>query len=169
MSSSPCKRHWLLSALQLHCQLFILFVTSLTLVSVLSVAAVICHHVYPVAVYSAPWNPDLSSQVGKIQRCLVRPDTLELTDQSKDETGLSVGDIVQAEPLDKVLQQVRRLMFLKEQLKDALVSHYPIVALIRHSTVDKWTDFLGQASTGAVWSFSPFLPSWMCRIWPLSI
>uniref|UniRef100_A0A674MR33 Epithelial splicing regulatory protein 2 n=1 Tax=Takifugu rubripes TaxID=31033 RepID=A0A674MR33_TAKRU len=49
-------------------------------------------------------------KVGKIQRCLVRPDTLELTDQSKDETGLTVGDIVQAEPLDKVLQQVRRLI-----------------------------------------------------------
>eukprot|EP00066_Takifugu_rubripes_P005487 XP_003969570.1 PREDICTED: epithelial splicing regulatory protein 2 isoform X1 [Takifugu rubripes] len=47
-------------------------------------------------------------KVGKIQRCLVRPDTLELTDQSKDETGLTVGDIVQAEPLDKVLQQFQQ-------------------------------------------------------------
>lgn len=74
-------------------------------------------------VYSAPWNPDLPPQVGKLQRCLVRPDTLELTDQSKDETGLTVGDIVQAEPLDKVLQQVKGLMFLKEQLKDAPVPH----------------------------------------------
>lgn len=91
--------------------------------SFLSGAAVICHHVYYLGVYSAPWNPDLPSQVGKIQRCLIRPDTLELTEQSKDETGLTVGDIIQAEPLDKVLQQVRHLMFLKEQLKDAQVSH----------------------------------------------
>ncbi|CAG02342.1 unnamed protein product, partial [Tetraodon nigroviridis] len=45
-------------------------------------------------------------KVGKLQKCLVRPDTLELTDQSKDETGLTVDDVVDAEPLDKVLQQM---------------------------------------------------------------
>lgn len=45
---------------------------------------------------------------------------MELTDQSKDETGLTVGDIVQAEPLDKVLHQVRHLT---EQLRGAPGSH----------------------------------------------
>ncbi|KAA8595451.1 hypothetical protein FQN60_010742, partial [Etheostoma spectabile] len=44
-------------------------------------------------------------KVGKLHRCLVKPDTLELTDQCKEETGLTVQDIVKAEPLDKVLQQ----------------------------------------------------------------
>lgn len=46
------------------------------------------------------------SQVGKLHKCFVKPDTLELTDQCKEETGLTVDDIVKAEPLDKVLQQV---------------------------------------------------------------
>uniref|UniRef100_A0A4W6FUF3 Epithelial splicing regulatory protein 2 n=1 Tax=Lates calcarifer TaxID=8187 RepID=A0A4W6FUF3_LATCA len=45
-------------------------------------------------------------KVGKLHRCLVKPDTLELTDQCKEETGLTLDDIVKAEPLDKVLQQV---------------------------------------------------------------
>uniref|UniRef100_A0A673BVB4 Epithelial splicing regulatory protein 2-like n=1 Tax=Sphaeramia orbicularis TaxID=375764 RepID=A0A673BVB4_9TELE len=44
-------------------------------------------------------------KVGKLHRCLVKPDTLELTDQSKEETGLSLDEIIKAEPLDKVLQQ----------------------------------------------------------------
>uniref|UniRef100_A0A7N8XTZ5 Epithelial splicing regulatory protein 2 n=1 Tax=Mastacembelus armatus TaxID=205130 RepID=A0A7N8XTZ5_9TELE len=44
-------------------------------------------------------------KVGKLHRCLVKPDTVELTDQCKEETGLSLDDIVTAEPLDKVLQQ----------------------------------------------------------------
>uniref|UniRef100_A0A3Q1IYC7 RRM domain-containing protein n=1 Tax=Anabas testudineus TaxID=64144 RepID=A0A3Q1IYC7_ANATE len=44
-------------------------------------------------------------KVGKLHRCLVKPDTLELTDQCKEETGLSLDDTVTAEPLDKVLQQ----------------------------------------------------------------
>nr|XP_046239056.1 epithelial splicing regulatory protein 2 isoform X2 [Scatophagus argus] len=47
-------------------------------------------------------------KVGKLQRCLVKPDTLELTDQCKEETGLTLEDIVKAEPLDKVLQQFQQ-------------------------------------------------------------
>lgn len=46
------------------------------------------------------------SQVGKLHRCLVKPDTLDLTEQCKEETALSVEDLAKAEPLDKVLQQV---------------------------------------------------------------
>lgn len=45
-------------------------------------------------------------QVGKLHRCLVKPDTLELTEQCKEETGLTLEDVAKAEPLDKVLQQV---------------------------------------------------------------
>lgn len=52
------------------------------------------------------------SQVGKLQRRLVKPDSLELTDQSKEETGLSVDELYKAEPLDKVLQQVRLIRLL---------------------------------------------------------
>lgn len=48
----------------------------------------------------------LPSQVGKLHKCFVKPDTLDLTDQSKEETGLTLDDLVGAEPLDKVLQQV---------------------------------------------------------------
>lgn len=55
---------------------------------------------------SAPWNAQFPSQVGKLHRCLVKPDTLELTEQCKEETGLTVEELVKAEPLDKVLQQV---------------------------------------------------------------
>ncbi|XP_044046581.1 epithelial splicing regulatory protein 2 isoform X4 [Siniperca chuatsi] len=47
-------------------------------------------------------------KVGKLQRCLVKPDTLELTDQCKEETGLTLDDIIKAEPLDKVLQQFQQ-------------------------------------------------------------
>lgn len=50
--------------------------------------------------------PNSRSQVGKLHRCLVKPDTLDLTEQCKEETGLSVEDLAKAEPLDKVLQQV---------------------------------------------------------------
>ncbi|XP_077419265.1 epithelial splicing regulatory protein 2 isoform X3 [Vanacampus margaritifer] len=46
--------------------------------------------------------------VGKIHRCLVKPDTLELADECKEETGLSLDDVVNAEPLDKVLQQFQQ-------------------------------------------------------------
>ncbi|KAJ3593723.1 hypothetical protein NHX12_006057 [Muraenolepis orangiensis] len=44
-------------------------------------------------------------KVGKLHRCLVKPGTLELTDECKEETGLCVEDLVEADPLDKVLQQ----------------------------------------------------------------
>ncbi|XP_019909151.1 epithelial splicing regulatory protein 2 isoform X1 [Esox lucius] len=47
-------------------------------------------------------------KVGKLQRRLVKPDTLELTDQSKEDTGLSVDELCKAEPLDKVLQQFQQ-------------------------------------------------------------
>uniref|UniRef100_A0A8C9YHH2 Epithelial splicing regulatory protein 2 n=1 Tax=Sander lucioperca TaxID=283035 RepID=A0A8C9YHH2_SANLU len=47
-------------------------------------------------------------KVGKLHRCLVKPDTLELTDQCKEDTGLTVEDIVKADPLDKVLQQFQQ-------------------------------------------------------------
>uniref|UniRef100_A0AAY4F0K4 RRM domain-containing protein n=1 Tax=Denticeps clupeoides TaxID=299321 RepID=A0AAY4F0K4_9TELE len=44
-------------------------------------------------------------QVGKLQRRLVKPDTLELTDQCKEETGLTVDEICKADSLDAALQQ----------------------------------------------------------------
>ncbi|KAM3877490.1 epithelial splicing regulatory protein 2 [Diretmus argenteus] len=47
-------------------------------------------------------------KVGKLHSCLVRPDTLELTDQCKEETGLTVDDLLKAEPLDQVLQQFQQ-------------------------------------------------------------
>uniref|UniRef100_A0A3B4WSQ6 Epithelial splicing regulatory protein 2 n=1 Tax=Seriola lalandi dorsalis TaxID=1841481 RepID=A0A3B4WSQ6_SERLL len=47
-------------------------------------------------------------KVGKLHRCLVKPDTLELTDQCKEETGLTLDDIINAEPLDKALQQFQQ-------------------------------------------------------------
>ncbi|KAM9860914.1 epithelial splicing regulatory protein 2 [Aulostomus maculatus] len=47
-------------------------------------------------------------KVGKINRCLVKPDSLELTDESKEETGLTLEDLVKAEPLDKALQQFQQ-------------------------------------------------------------
>uniref|UniRef100_A0A668ANP9 Epithelial splicing regulatory protein 2 n=1 Tax=Myripristis murdjan TaxID=586833 RepID=A0A668ANP9_9TELE len=47
-------------------------------------------------------------KVGKLHRCLVKPDTLELTDECKEETGLDLDDFLQAEPLDKILQQFQQ-------------------------------------------------------------
>uniref|UniRef100_A0A3B3BZ51 Epithelial splicing regulatory protein 2 n=1 Tax=Oryzias melastigma TaxID=30732 RepID=A0A3B3BZ51_ORYME len=47
-------------------------------------------------------------KVGKLHKCYVKPDSLELTDQCKEETGLTVEDIIKAEPLDKVLQQFQQ-------------------------------------------------------------
>ncbi|KAM9765359.1 epithelial splicing regulatory protein 2 isoform 3-T3 [Menidia menidia] len=49
-------------------------------------------------------------QVGKLHKCFVKPDSLELTEQCKEETGLSLEDIVEAEPLDKVLQQFHQTL-----------------------------------------------------------
>lgn len=48
-------------------------------------------------------------QVGKLQQRLIKPDTLELTDQCKEETGLSVDELCKADPLDTVLQQVNSI------------------------------------------------------------
>ncbi|KAM4602807.1 epithelial splicing regulatory protein 2 [Polymixia lowei] len=47
-------------------------------------------------------------KVGKVHRCLVKPDTLELTDQCKEETGLNVEDVLKADPLDQGLQQFQQ-------------------------------------------------------------
>ncbi|KAM8876648.1 epithelial splicing regulatory protein 2 isoform 1-T1 [Synchiropus picturatus] len=47
-------------------------------------------------------------KVGKIHRCLVKPDTLDLTAECKEETGLTAEDVVKAEPLDQVLQQFQQ-------------------------------------------------------------
>ncbi|KAM8895387.1 epithelial splicing regulatory protein 2 isoform 1-T1 [Spinachia spinachia] len=47
-------------------------------------------------------------KVGKLHRCVVKPDALELTDQSSQDTGLTVDDLSAAEPLDKVLQQFQQ-------------------------------------------------------------
>nr|XP_061820370.1 epithelial splicing regulatory protein 2-like isoform X1 [Nerophis lumbriciformis] len=47
-------------------------------------------------------------KVGKLHRCLVKPDSLELTDQCKEDTGLTLEEIVNAEPLDKVLQEFQQ-------------------------------------------------------------
>uniref|UniRef100_A0A3Q2CDB8 Epithelial splicing regulatory protein 2 n=1 Tax=Cyprinodon variegatus TaxID=28743 RepID=A0A3Q2CDB8_CYPVA len=47
-------------------------------------------------------------KVGKLHKCFVKPDTLELTDQCKEETGLTLEDILNADPLDKVLQQFQQ-------------------------------------------------------------
>uniref|UniRef100_A0A8C7ZJK5 Epithelial splicing regulatory protein 2 n=1 Tax=Oryzias sinensis TaxID=183150 RepID=A0A8C7ZJK5_9TELE len=47
-------------------------------------------------------------KVGKLHSYYVKPDSLELTDQCKEETGLTVEDVIKAEPLDKVLQQFQQ-------------------------------------------------------------
>ncbi|XP_061601046.1 epithelial splicing regulatory protein 2 isoform X2 [Cololabis saira] len=47
-------------------------------------------------------------KVGKLHKYFVKPDTLELTDQCEQETGLTLEDVVKAEPLDKVLQQFQQ-------------------------------------------------------------
>lgn len=57
---------------------------------------------------------------------------MELTDESKDETGLTVDDVVKAEPLDNVLQQVS---------VPNRYPHSPSWCIKRHSKVNKLTDF----------------------------
>ncbi|XP_064169608.1 epithelial splicing regulatory protein 2 isoform X1 [Anguilla rostrata] len=47
-------------------------------------------------------------KVGKLNRCLVKPDSLELTDQCKEETGLTWEELCKAEPLDSALQQFQQ-------------------------------------------------------------
>ncbi|KAI1904260.1 hypothetical protein AGOR_G00003850 [Albula goreensis] len=47
-------------------------------------------------------------KVGKLHRCLVKPDSLELTEQCKEETGLTWEELCKAEPLDSVLQQFQQ-------------------------------------------------------------
>ncbi|XP_068602290.1 epithelial splicing regulatory protein 2 [Brachionichthys hirsutus] len=47
-------------------------------------------------------------KAGALQRCLVKPDSLELTDECKEETGLTLEDLAKAPALDKVLQQFQQ-------------------------------------------------------------
>ncbi|KAI5088728.1 epithelial splicing regulatory protein 2 isoform X1 [Silurus meridionalis] len=47
-------------------------------------------------------------KVGKLQQRLIKPDTLELTDQCQEETGLNVEELCKAEPLDAVLLQFQQ-------------------------------------------------------------
>ncbi|XP_062845909.1 epithelial splicing regulatory protein 2 [Trichomycterus rosablanca] len=47
-------------------------------------------------------------KVGKLQQRLIRPDTLELTEECKEETGLTTDELFKAEPLDTVLQQFQQ-------------------------------------------------------------
>ncbi|KAJ8333774.1 hypothetical protein SKAU_G00410930 [Synaphobranchus kaupii] len=63
-------------------------------------------------------------KVGKLQRCLVKPDTLELTDQCKEETGLTLDELCKAEPLDRVLQQFQQAV--SSELKSLGRSSYTL-------------------------------------------
>lgn len=45
--------------------------------------------------------------MGKLQQILVQPDSVDLSEQCKEETGLTVEELCKAEPLESVLQQVR--------------------------------------------------------------
>ncbi|XP_015223987.1 epithelial splicing regulatory protein 2 isoform X2 [Lepisosteus oculatus] len=47
-------------------------------------------------------------KVGKLHRCLVKPDTLELTEECKEESGLTLEELCKAEPLDRALQQFQQ-------------------------------------------------------------
>uniref|UniRef100_A0A3Q2QNX1 Epithelial splicing regulatory protein 2 n=1 Tax=Fundulus heteroclitus TaxID=8078 RepID=A0A3Q2QNX1_FUNHE len=64
-------------------------------------------------------------KVGKLHKCFVKPDTLELTDQCKEETGLTLEDVVNAEPLDKVLQQFQQSV--SSEVKDLGRSSYTLL------------------------------------------
>ncbi|MGH0125242.1 UNVERIFIED_CONTAM: hypothetical protein FKN15_051676 [Acipenser sinensis] len=54
--------------------------------------------------------------VGKLHRCLVKPNSLELAEQCKEETALNLEDISKAELLDDVLQQFHQSV--SSELKD---------------------------------------------------
>uniref|UniRef100_A0A673M7Y7 Epithelial splicing regulatory protein 2-like n=1 Tax=Sinocyclocheilus rhinocerous TaxID=307959 RepID=A0A673M7Y7_9TELE len=47
------------------------------------------------------------NKVGKLKRTLVQPDSADLSEQCKEETGLTAEELCKAEPLESVLQQVR--------------------------------------------------------------
>ncbi|XP_028665164.1 epithelial splicing regulatory protein 2 isoform X2 [Erpetoichthys calabaricus] len=49
-----------------------------------------------------------NNKFGETHRCLVKPDNLELSEQCKEDTGLSVEELSRAEPLDRVLQQFQQ-------------------------------------------------------------
>lgn len=46
-------------------------------------------------------------QVGTLHKCLVKADNLELSEPCRELTGLTPESLTKAEPLDRVLQQVR--------------------------------------------------------------
>lgn len=46
-------------------------------------------------------------QVGTLHKCLVKADNLELSEPCRELTGLTPESLAKAEPLDRVLQQVR--------------------------------------------------------------
>lgn len=50
--------------------------------------------------------------MGELQRTLVQPDSVDLSEQCKEETGLTAEELCKAEPLESVLQQVRDHEFL---------------------------------------------------------
>lgn len=45
------------------------------------------------------------NKVGELQRTLVQPDSVDLSEQCKEETGLTAEELCKAEPLESVLQQ----------------------------------------------------------------
>ncbi|XP_077085004.1 epithelial splicing regulatory protein 2 isoform X1 [Siphateles boraxobius] len=45
------------------------------------------------------------NKVGKLQRTLVQPDSVDLSEQCKEETGLTAEELCKAEPLESVLKQ----------------------------------------------------------------
>ncbi|RXM36041.1 Epithelial splicing regulatory protein 2, partial [Acipenser ruthenus] len=57
-----------------------------------------------------------NKKVGELHRCLVKPDSLELAEQCKEDTALNLEDISKAEPLDDVLQQFHQSV--SSELKD---------------------------------------------------
>uniref|UniRef100_A0A3B3QFJ2 Epithelial splicing regulatory protein 2 n=1 Tax=Paramormyrops kingsleyae TaxID=1676925 RepID=A0A3B3QFJ2_9TELE len=63
-------------------------------------------------------------KVGKLQRRFVKPDTLELTEQCKEETGITLEELCKAEPLDRTLQQFQQ--YVSSELKALGRSSYTL-------------------------------------------
>ncbi|XP_048887005.1 epithelial splicing regulatory protein 2 isoform X3 [Brienomyrus brachyistius] len=66
-------------------------------------------------------------KVGKLQRRIVKPDTLELTEQCKEETGISLEELCEAEPLDRALQQFQQ--YVSSELKAQGRSSYTLCVI----------------------------------------
>lgn len=49
--------------------------------------------------------------MGELQRILVQPDSVDLSEECKEETGLTAEELCKAELLESVLQQVRDHVF----------------------------------------------------------